>query len=395
MRKATRHDTREHNTRLVLRTVFRHGPLSRAEIARLTHLTRATVSDIVATLIESGLVAETGDLVASGGRPAAPVDIPDDARHVIAVDVSGEDYVGAVLTLRGRPVYQRRLPAFGACGEQAVQCLLTLIEDLLRQANAPILGIGISTPGLVDAEAGHVIRAVNRGWEDLPLRERITQRFALPTYVANDAHMIALAEYTFTYQGRKRNLAVVHVSEGVGAAVILDGVLFSGDGFAAGEIGHLVIAEDGPTCTCGHRGCLETFVSIPALTRQMEAALQGHVTSRWAEGSRADGRLRREDLFEAFRTGDAAATEIVHRAARRLGFAIATLVSVLDVHEVILAGQFSAFGEPILKQIRDTVASHVLPEVAGRCQITFSEHGDQATMLGTLALVLAKELGIP
>ncbi len=395
MKKATRQHTKEHNRRLVLNTVFRHDAISRAEIARKTKLTRATVSEIVSSLLDMGLLAEIGVAASSGGRPPVLVGLVDDARQSICVDLSADEYYGAVVNLRGRILHRYELPGRPPKGEASLQGVYDLIDALLGLTTAPVLGIGVSSPGLVDTHEGIVRQAVNRGWVNLPLRKLLLDRYDLPIHIANDSHMIALAEYTFGHSARTENLVVVKVSEGIGSGIVLGGKLYCGDGFGAGEIGHLSVAENGTRCVCGNVGCLETLSSMRALVQRAQAIAQENPGSflarRLAEGEEIDRRA----LVQAVQAGDEAVRSLVRAAARYLGAAIASLVGVLNIHEVILAGDLIDFGDFLLDEVRDEVRKRVLPRIAAETHISFSTLGGDATILGTSALVLAQELGLP
>ena len=181
-----------------------------------------------------------------------------------------------------------------------------ICRELVADADRPLLGIGIASPGIVDAD-GVVVTAAHLGWKDVPLAAELGAEFALPVAVVNDANAAALAELMFG-EGTATNLICVRVDEGVGAGLVLDGRLYAGSSYAAGEIGHVVVDPDGTRCACGKRGCLETEVSEPLLARLLEA-----------DGS--DG------------------TAVLDRAGEHLGTALATVLSALDVTDVVLSGQ--------------------------------------------------------
>ena len=223
MKKATRQQTKEHNTTLVLKTIYGRDYVSRAEIARLTGLTRTTVSDIVSSLLEDGLVIEDGYGESLGGKPPIQVRLVNDARQLICLDLSDDDFCGAVVNLRGEFVYRQVLPLQHRRGEAALQVVYQLVEALLAQTTAPLLGIGIGTPGLVDARQGVVRQAVNRGWSDLPLKNLLYQRHQLPVFVGNDSHVAALAEYSFGESYQLPNLVLIKVGEGIGSGIVLGG----------------------------------------------------------------------------------------------------------------------------------------------------------------------------
>ncbi|MBC7228295.1 MAG: ROK family transcriptional regulator [Thermoflexales bacterium] len=393
--KATRQQTRAHNTRLVLRTIYEHGPLSRADIARATHLTRTTVSDVVAELMEQGLVAEVGFRPSSGGKPPILLNLVDNARYLIGLDLASDAFRGALVNLRGQIRHRISLPLLSRDGDRALELVREAIDQLTAQADRPLLGIGIGTPGLVDAARGIVYQAVNLDWRDLPLRALLEQRYRLPVYVANDCHAAALAEYYFGGRRQAESLAVVKVERGLGVGIVLSGRLLSGDAFGAGEIGHLRVVEGGEPCQCGHSGCLETVVSTRALLRQARAIAQGRPDSalhRWADAPDA---ISLDAVLEAFQAGDEATRQTVFQMGRYLGFGVATLVSVLGIRHVVLAGSITRFGEPLLEVVRQEARARALDRVAREVRIDLSPiDSDDMVILGASALVLARRLGL-
>jgi predicted NBD/HSP70 family sugar kinase len=259
MKKATRQHTRAHNKQLVLRTIFQQEALSRADIARITRLTRTTVSHIVAELIAEGLIEESGHGPSEGGKPPVILEVVPDSRNLIGVDLANSAFHGGVFDLRGNLIQRVDLPVQDQNGPQALALVMQLIDSLLESCNGPVLGIGVGTPGLVNAREGIVRQAVNLDWRDLPLRSLLQTRYDLPVYVSNDSHAAALGEYAFGHKREIANLIVIKVGRGISAGIVLNGRLHYGDGSGAGEIGHVRVVEEGELCLCGQTGCLEVM----------------------------------------------------------------------------------------------------------------------------------------
>ena len=393
MKKATRQQTKEHNTTLVLKTIYGRDYVSRAEIARLTGLTRTTVSDIVSSLLEDGLVIEDGYGESLGGKPPIQVRLVNDARQLICLDLSDDDFCGAVVNLRGEFVYRQVLPLQHRRGEAALQVVYQLVEALLTQTTAPILGIGIGTPGLVDARQGVVRQAVNRGWSDLPLKNLLYQRHQLPVFVGNDSHVAALAEYSFGESYQLPNLVLIKVGEGIGSGIVLDGQIHYGDGFSAGEIGHLSVQRNGTLCSCGNRGCLETVASTRALIDKTVELSRIYPQSPLVEVAKSAHPI--DTLANIFQAGDPQARDLVLEAGRYVGLAVAHLVGILNVHRVVISGDLERFGEPLLQAVREEMCQHVLPAMADETELSFSTLGEDIVLRGASALVLAQQLSLP
>lgn len=365
---------RAHNRSLVLQHLFHNGPSSRADLARSTGLTRVTISDLVSVLISEGLVAELG-IRPEGkvGKPATLVGMRTEDFHVLAVDLADDAKLrGAVMTLTGTVVARHSASLDGRTGAEAVTVLEDLCRELLSAATSrPVIGIGIGSPGVIDPR-GVVISAPNRAWYDLPLAATLTDTLGVPVYVANDANTRALGEYT--YGGAAgAGLMVVTIGQGVGAGLVLDGMLVRGPNSAAGEIGHVTVVDDRDLragdpepllCACGRSGCLETLLSLPALRRAT------------AEGSTEDS--------------DA----VLASVGRKLGVALAPVVSALNLSEVLLSGPPELLDGPLREAALTTVRSRTMPLIGDDLVIRTGSLDQDGALSGAAALVLNGQLGV-
>jgi len=395
MKKATRQLTKELNLRLVLKTIYDRAEISRADIARITRLTRTTVSDLVAEWIDQGLLVEVGFGDPAGGKPPRLIRVNEDGRQLISIDLSKDVFRGALVNLRGKVCSQVETPALGLFGDEILEAVCSLIDHLQDEAGAPLLGIGIATPGLVDTRQGVVRKAVNLGWTNYPLRRLLEERYSVPIYIANDSHIAALAEYTFGNGGQISNLVVIKVDQGIGSGIVLSGKIHYGDGFGAGEIGHLNVVENGRPCSCGNDGCLETVASTRAVVQAAREYAQAYPDSSLAASVASPAEISFDDVREAFEKGDHGVQQIVLAAGKYLGSSIANLIGILDIHTLIISGDLIAFGDPLLQAVKTEIPSKVLSTMAAETQVAFSTLGSEHGILGTSALVLSNELGLP
>jgi N-acetylglucosamine repressor len=378
--KATHRQTRVHNERLVVRTLYDLGPISRAEVARLTGLTRTTVSDVVAALIDDGVVREIGRGPSSGGKAPILLEVDQDARLVVGLDLAEERFAGSLVNLRGEIRRTVELPVAGRDGDDAVQLVFDLLDELLEGVAAPLLGIGIGTPGLVDSRTGTIRRAVNLDWRDLPLGAIVGERYDVPVNVANDSQAAALAEYTYAGGDRVPNLIAIRVGRGVGAGLILRGALFQGDGSGAGEIGHVVVDDGGERCRCGRTGCLETVAGMRAIERDASAA--------------AGRPVDLVEIRESIDAGERWAISIADEAGAALGRSIAGLIGALDVQRVVLLGPVTELGDPWLAAVRREASSRALALLADDVRIDIGAPTTNVVVRGASALLVARELGL-
>jgi predicted NBD/HSP70 family sugar kinase len=381
MQKATRQQIKEHNKRLVLRTAYSQSNISRADIARTTRLTRTTVSDIVGELMDEGLLEEVGIGSSIGGKPPILLSVVDDARQLICLDLSDDFLQGALVNLRGKIARRVNMPA--SCQEEqaTLNCIFQLIDELVAAADAPLVGIGIGSPGLIDSQNGIVREAVNLGWKHVPLKQLLSERYGMPIYVSNDSHVAALAEFTFGALRGTPNLVVIKVGRGIGSGIIINGQIFYGDGFSAGEIGHLTVVEDGEQCRCGKYGCLETVSSTRAILERVQK-------------ENGQGIASLEALSRSFELGNKRVTAAVGAAGHYLGSVIAELITILNVNNIILSGYFTSFGEPFLELVHSEVNNRVLSKMVDETRLSYSTLGTDSVILGASALVLSKEFGL-
>jgi len=356
---------RGHNRSLVLQTLYRAGQQSRADIARETGLTRVTVSDLVAELIGESLVVETGQREdARPGKPATLLDLNRNAFQIIGIDLSdAATFRGAVLDVDGQILHRAELALGGATGADATALVFALAATLVKASTLPILGLGIGSPGVVDL-AGVVLSAPNLGWHDEALQASVSAKFSLPVVVANDANAAALAEHSFG--DADSDMMLIKVGHGVGAGLLLDGVPLFGSRFAAGEIGHVVVGTDGGlACVCGKTGCLETWLSTPALDRALAAA-----------------------------TTETDRHNILKEAGQRLGIALAPVVGALNLSEVVLSGPSHLLDGSLAEATIETLRNRTMAEFHGDLVLRMTALGDDIVMRGAAVMVLSAQLGV-
>ena len=364
---------RLNNRTLVLQTLYRTGLQSRADLARETGLTRVTVSDLISELMGENLVIELGQRQEPRpGKPATLLDINRAAFQIISLDLSGHTRLrGAVLSLDGAVLSSSGLDLAGARGEAAFDTVAELLAQVIARATAPILGVGIGSPGIVD-RAGVVRNAPNLGWRDQPLQARLQELTGLPVRVVNDANAAVLAEHSFG--GADHDLLLVKVGHGVGAGLLIGGRAIFGERFAAGEIGHVVVGtDDGPLCACGKSGCLEAWLSVPRLTAAIHDATAAAATPMDAERAIAD---------------------ILTEAGRRLGIILAPVVGALNLLEIVLSGPPELLDGALSAATVETLRSRTMATETGDLTLRMTAQGEDIVLRGAAVMVLSAQLGV-
>jgi predicted NBD/HSP70 family sugar kinase len=387
--KATHRQTRRSNVRLVLRTIYEDGPLSRADVARTTLLTRTTVSDLVEGLLADGLVVEAGTGRSTGGKAPILLRVPADARQLIGVDVDRDRLSGAVVDLRGEIWAREARDVHDRPGAAVLDELDSLVRSLVEAADRPLVGIGVGAPGLIDTASGTVLWAVGLDWRNEPVGPRLAAATGLPTIVVNDSQAAAMAEWAFGGQASPSAMIVVKVGEGIGAGIVLGGRLYAGDDSGAGEIGHTRVGEEQTACRCGSSGCLETVASQRAVLAR--ARHEAETRSGWALAGQV---VTHDALLGAFRSGDEVARDIVLESARPLGRVIAAMIGTLGARDVVLVGPMTDYGEPWLAQVRAEAERSALPLLMERSTIHIGRAGEDVVELGAAAMLMISELGL-
>ncbi len=370
MKKATHQLTKQHNRDLVLRTIFSHNSISRAEAARVTNLTRTTVSDVVNVLLSEGLVQEVGHGESIGGKSPVLLSVVADSRYMIGLNLAQDKFIGAVVNLRGEIKEIVEAVVHDDNGEKALKLVYQILDQLTHRKLKPLVGIGVGTPGLVNTREGVVVNAVNLEWRDLPLGRLLEEKYKLPVWVLNDSQAAAIGEYV--YGGDHvpdKNLIVVNVIHGIGAGILINGRLFQGDGGGAGEIGHVVVQENGELCRCGKRGCLETVASARAVVQQMKMASL-------------------EEVFLAFQDGNPKAKAVVGKAGQFLGASLANLIGTLNIQKIVLTGDMTRFGKEWLGAVNTSMLTGAFFRMAEDTKLEIGKLDYRACILGASAFVL-------
>jgi predicted NBD/HSP70 family sugar kinase len=373
-----------HRHRLELIASLRQdGPASRAELVRRTGLSRVTISGLVADLLDRGIVVEREDPDGPSGRgagrrpsvltlgPAAGTVLGVDFGHthlrVVAADLSGQ-----VLAEGHRAVDVDRSAA------EALDEATALIDALLKDARIDaddVIGVGMGLPGPIDSRTGVVGSSVILpGWAGLHPADELQRRLGFPVEVDNDANLGALAEVLFGAARGARDAVYVKVSSGVGAGLFVGGRIHHGASGITGELGHTLVDPNGTMCRCGNRGCLETRAAAPALLDILRPTYGDDLTA--------------DDIVRLANDGDVGCSRVLGDAGQLIGRALAEVCNLLNPELIVVGGELSGAGAPLLKGIRDAVDRYALPAVASAVDLRAGLLGSRAEVLGAVALII-------
>lgn len=340
------HDVRDINQTIFLHLIRERQPISRADIAKYTGLRTGTVSVIVNRLIKNNFVFEGTEGPSSGGRPPKNLYINAESFYVLAIDIGVSDTVFAVSDFNGRILKQKSILTEGV-PEEFLNRLADEVENLIKTeySRARFGAVGVSVPGLIDRVTGTVEVSPNLEWKNVPLRKILNERLHLPIYIENDANAAAFSElwYGPLNEARIRTLLFILVVEGLGTGLIIDGKLHVGSSMGLGGFGHMSIDPNGELCSCGRRGCWETFASERATVERFH-----RVTAK--QGLPI---VNLQNLISLAYKKDEWAIQSLKITAEHLGEGISNLAHGLYPETIVIGGNITAAWsiiEPIIKQ---------------------------------------------
>jgi predicted NBD/HSP70 family sugar kinase len=379
----------------VLRLIWAEHRISRAEIAQRLSLSRSTVSEIVETLLASGLVAEAGVGASRGGRRPIVLEFQDDAGVILGVDMGQSHLSVAATNLRGQvwswqhhdfDVRENPDGAKALIKELAASALATMPGAASR-----LVGIGIAVPSPVDPKhPDRLSELALPSWNGKHGFKALLSKYHVPVRVDNDANCGALAEHWWGGARGLDDFTYIKVATGIGAGHFMGGAIRRGARGVAGEIGHVAIDPRGEPCVCGNRGCLTTLVGGHALVARAKALRKAFPKSILIGGEVTLGRLDDAALAD-----DPLAMQVIHEAAEHLGVAIAGVLNLMNPAAVIIGGQVSRLGERLLAPLRASALRKTFVTAVASTEIRASELGPQDVALGAATLVLDAALQDP
>ena len=317
-------------------------------------------------------------------------------RWAIGLDLGGSSLKAGLVSMDGSMREFQRTPIDRLAGPQY---LLDLMENEIdRLASEAALrgfsptGVGVGCPGSIERASGRIHKSPNfQGWENFPLRERLTRITNYPIFLANDVNAAALGELKFGAGEDYLNFVMITLGTGVGGAIVIDGRLYDGAQGFAGEIGHMVVDPEGPECPCGNRGCLERLAGAEALVVRALELIENSDKSGPLASFPADEITPRRIGLAAL-DGDAVARKVLSEMGRWLGLTFISIINVLDPDCILVGGGIAQAGPPLFDAIRKTVGDHPMSGSARVVPIVTATLGPRAGTIGAGALALWPEL---
>ncbi len=381
------------NKRVILSLIqFTPGGISRAELARQLGLTRSAVTTIINDLMKKGIIQEAAKETGASGRPRTPLTISPDAGYVAGIDIGATHLRIALANFAAQVIAEKEISLQVDWGpETCLQETDNLLRELLVEANISLLqlsSIGFGVPGPVSSDAGMVIAPpIMPGWDGYPIRKTLEDLWGIPVSVNNDAELGALGEWAYGAGRASKDLAYIKVGTGVGAGLLIGGHIYQGSTGSAGEIGHLTVDNNGPLCSCGNRGCLETLSGGHAIARIAKDAIKNKENTQLKELPLKQ--IIAKDVALAAQRGDLLSQRIIEDAGQHLGIAIAGLVNVFNPDMVVVGGGIAQIGDLFIEPIRKTVEERSLLAATTKMRITTALLGRRASSMGAIAQALS------
>lgn len=375
---------RKVNESAILELIREKGPISRSDLARLLRLSPPTITRIVNPLIEAGLVIEGSAGDSKGGRRPIMLTFNSQASLIVGIYV-GQNIVGALVDLNGEIFERRTLPSLP--GEEGVRRLIEFIKELCQAAapfGAPLRGVGVGIPSITVLEDGIITWAPSFGWRNLPLKQRLQEALDLPVFIENSVNLIALGESWRGAGQGLRNLLCLQLGDGIGAGLILNGQLYRGSHYAAGEVGYIIPNERYLGQTYDNYGCLEGLAGSSGIVQRAWQRLQTGQPSILAQTELNS--LTVEQVLAAASAGDALAQAVVQETVDYLSIALANMACIIDPDRIIIGGDLAEFGELFIEPIRARLAG-LIPVIP---DIQLSDLGLDAAVLGAVATALSQ-----
>lgn len=382
----------EMNRSLIVKVLKQKKICSRVELSKITGLTQASITKIVAALIELGIVSEIGLMESQRGRHSIGLQLNGGLYQVIGVKLSRKSFSVGVFDICGNEYTQMTEIINNENCENVIDRIKVAIQDYLNKYNN-VVAIGMAVPGPYLREEGQIafITEFPR-WKKVNFKDEFEGSFDKPVFLEHDANSGALAEWWFGNHNPNVNV-LVHLlaSEGIGAGIISDGNLIIGGQGIAGEIGHISIDVDGEKCQCGNYGCLEKYCSAISMVKRANKLLENYPDSKLNMYTE----ITYFDIFNEFERGDRFAKELVEYASRYIGYGVVTIINAYNPDLIVISDVMTRGGKFLIDTVKKVVKDRVIPELYEKLDIKLSSFSIDPILYGAAALATDRVLKVP
>ena len=369
---------REVNRSLILNYLRIHGQTSRSKLVKQTGLSAGAVSEITSELLDENYIFEKSSGESSGGRKPINLALNPDFGFVVGIKFMENQVIMAITNMLADVISTKTATYETDSPENVINQLSILIKEFINEENRMIedlIGVGIGMAGIIDVENGVLKYSPIIHWENVPFASLLSQQLSVPVYIDNDVNTFALTELWFGKGIDTDHFLTVTVGRGIGMGIVTNQKIYRGMG-GAGEMGHVVVVPNGNLCECGNHGCLEAYISEPALLKEAQE-----------KGVLSDSD-NVEKLAELAIEGNQQAYQILFHAGELLGWVLSGLTNVFDTEFIIVGGEGLRSGEFFIDGMKDSFDKNVMPSLRGRTKLIIDSLGDSAWARGAAGLVL-------
>ena len=357
----------------------------------MTGLSPTAAGKIVSALLKKGYIHEIGEGKSSGGRRPILLELMPNSFFSIGVDLDIGGIRFILIDIRGSIVYQS---FYEINDSQSFSDVIRKVKEIsekvahdLKIDNERIVGIGISIPGIIDTEKKRIISAPNMKWKDIDLEAYLSENFNVPVYVENEAMASAICENWIGCCRDLSDFVCINIGTGIGSGIFTGGKLYRGVGGSAGEVGHIVVNENGPKCGCGNYGCLETMASIASIIERVKKLpTYGSICKKYIQYNDKD--MDFDTVLKAARDGEEAVKSILMESAKYIGIAVSYIVNVLNPSKIVLGKEFVKYADIVIDYVKDVVKLKALKHPESFLEIAVSDIGENSSALGAAFIPL-------
>lgn len=387
--------TLEHDEEILLNHIRDSGAISKFELVDRTGFSRSKINLRIESLVKKEFIKEVGAGDYTGGRRSVQFSLNGSMGLILGADIGATSIDLLISNLSGEALARYSEPALVSKGPNVIlDRVCDLFEQMIEKdglGSHKVLGIGIGVPGPVNFRLGILVSPpIMPGWDEFPIIPYIRNRFPDTIVVVdNDVNIMALGEHVKGVGVGVDNLIFVKIGTGIGAGIICDGKIFRGTDGCAGDIGHICVDQNGPICTCGNRGCLESLAGGRAIAlRATQAVKNGEATILKKYLENRTSSLTCEDVGNAAKEGDTYAIELIRDSGQFIGEVLAGLVNFSNPEMIVIGGGGSKLGNVLLTSIRRMVLKRSLPLATRNLNIMLSAISDDVGVWGAVNLAL-------
>lgn len=376
----------------LINRLYKEGQLSIHELGQAVKLSVPTIAKAVDELIEQQLVIKSGLGSSSGGRRPGLYSINPSSRYVMAIDLERSFIRMGLFDCANNPASQ--IYEFNEGLDTLPEVFIFInkkVDELLESkkiSKNKILGIGVSLPGLIDIHTGLSYTYLI---DKKPVAESLTELTGITTYVEHDTKLMAWGEQAFGLAKGLNNVLCLNIGSGIGLSMILNGAIYKGHSGYSGEFGHIQIDNNGDLCHCGKHGCIETKAAGKSLINKAIQQISSGQQSLLKESSENNhSKLTTSLIIEAAKEGDILSMELIDQAGEALGRGIAVLIHIFNPELIIIGGELSKANDLLINPIEKNIDVHTIERIRKDTKIVISNLGDNARIMGSLALVMNK-----